>query len=97
MASAVEPAERLARERVDRHQRVDVVAEQLDAQRVLLVGREDLDHVAADAEGAARELVVVALVLELDELAQDLIAVDALAALERQQPCRSRSPATPRP
>ena len=30
------------------------------------------------------ELVVVALVLDLDELAEDLLAVDPLAALERQ-------------
>ena len=46
--------------------------------------RIDLDDVAADAEGAAGEVVVVALVLDFDELAQDLVAVDALAALERQ-------------
>ena len=72
-------------QRVDGHQRVDLVAEQLDAQRGLLVRREDLDDVAADAEGAAAELDVVALVLDLDQLAQDLVAADALAALEGQR------------
>jgi hypothetical protein len=42
----------------------------LDAHRdALLVGGEDLDHVAAHAEGAAVEVDVVALVLDLDELA----------------------------
>ena len=51
---------------------------------MLFVRRVDLDDVAADAEGAAVEVVVVALVLDLDQLAQDLIAVDPLAALERQ-------------
>ena len=47
--------------------------------------RVDLDDVAADAEGAAPELEIVALVLDLDQLAQDLLAPDALSALERQQ------------
>ncbi len=45
----------------------------------------DLDDVAADAEGAAAELHVVAFVLDLDQLAQDLIAVDALTEFEREQ------------
>ena len=81
---AVEAAERPACQRVERHQRVDVVAEELDAQGRLLVRREHFDRVAAHAEGAAPELVVVALVLQLDELAEDLVAVQALAALERQ-------------
>ena len=50
----------------------------------VLVRRLDLDDVAAHAEDAAVELVVVALVLDLDQLAQDLLAIDPLAALERQ-------------
>ena len=75
---------RLAGERIERDELVDLVAEQLDAQRAVLVRQVDLDDVAADAEDAAVEIVVVALVLDLDQLAQDLLAVDALAALERQ-------------
>jgi hypothetical protein len=55
-----------------------------DAQRELLVRRVDLDDVAPHPERAAPELVVVALVLDLDELAQDLVALDALPLLERQ-------------
>ncbi len=82
--NAVVAAQRLAGERVEGHQLVDVVAEQADAQRRLLVRRIDLDDVAAHAEGAAPELVVVALVLDLDQLAQNLVAVHALAPLERQ-------------
>ena len=82
---AVVATERLAGERVEGHQLVDLVAEQPDAQRHLFVGRIDLDDVAANAEGATPELHVVALVLDLDQLAQDLIAPDPLAALERQQ------------
>ena len=52
---------------------------------LLFVRRIDLDDVAADAERAAAEVVVVALVLDLDQLAEDLLAADPLAALERQQ------------
>ena len=36
------------------------------------VRREDVEHVAAHAERAARELVVVAVVLDLDEVADEL-------------------------
>ena len=51
--------------------RLDRVAEELDADRgLLLVGGEDLDHVAAHAERAAVEVDVVALVLDVDEHAQ---------------------------
>ena len=77
-------ADRLAGQRVEGNQLVDLVAEQLDTQRLVLVRRIDFDDVAANAEGAAGEVVVVPLVLDFDELAQDLVAVDALAALERQ-------------
>ena len=49
---------------------VDLVAEQADPQADVVVRRIDLDDVAAHAKRAARELVVVALVLDLDELAQ---------------------------
>ena len=80
----VVPAKRLARERIERDQLVDLVAEELDAQRRVLVGGLDLDDVAAYAEDAAGELVVVALVLDFDELPENLLALDPLAALERQ-------------
>ena len=76
--------QRLAGDRIERRQLVDLVAEQPDAKRELFVRRIDLDDVAAHAEVAARELVVVALVLDLHQLAQDLIAIDALPFLERQ-------------
>ncbi len=77
--------EHLAGQRVERRQPVDLVAEQLDAQADVLVGRVDLDDVAAGPEGAAVEVVVVALVLDLDQLAQERLAADGLAALEREQ------------
>ena len=56
----------------------------LDAHGEIVVGRIDFDHVAADAERAAAE-IFAALVLNLDQLAQDRFARDGLALLEHQQ------------
>ncbi len=76
--------QRLPGQRVERHQLVDLVAEELDSDSGVLIRRDDFDDVAANAEDAALELMVVAFVLDLDEFAQDLLAVDLLAAFERQ-------------
>ncbi len=85
-AYALELADHLAAQRIDLVQRLDLVAEELDAHRAaLFVGREDLDDVAAHAEGAAMEVVVVALVLDVDQLAQHAVALDGLALLEKRQ------------
>jgi hypothetical protein len=68
----VEPAQHLAAQGIDFGNRLDLVAPPLDAQGLLpLVRREDLDDVATHAEGAAREVHVVALVLDFDQPAQD--------------------------
>ena len=74
-------ADELAGQGVEVLQALDLVAEQHGPERRLLVGREDLQRVAAHAERAAAERRVVAVVLEVDELAQQLVAVD-LAALD---------------
>ena len=68
-----------AGERVDDGEGLDLVAEQLDAEGELFVGRPELDHVAADAELAALEVDVVAVVLDVDQLEEHLVAVDQLA------------------
>ncbi len=75
---------RLAGDRVEAGQLVDLVAEQADAQRQLVVGGMHLDDVAAHPEGAAAELQVVAFVEDLDQLAQQMVTAHPLAALERQ-------------
>ena len=49
------------------------------------VGREDLERVAAHAEGAAVEVDIVALELQVDQLAQQLVAVAHLADAQRQR------------
>ena len=46
---------------------------------VLVMRREDLDRVAAHAEGAALEIAVVAPVLQLNQFRQQIAAVEALA------------------
>ncbi len=65
---AVELALHLAAQRIDLLDGLDLVAEELDADRgFALVGRKDLDDVAAHAERAAVEVDVVALVLDVDQ------------------------------
>ena len=59
----------LAGERIDHLDALDLVAEQLDAHRGLVVGGVDLDGVAPHPELAPHEVHVVALVLHVDELA----------------------------
>ena len=69
----------LARQRVEVLQALDLVAEQQHPERGLLVGREDLQRLPAHAERAAAERRVVAVVLQRDELAQQLVAVHVVA------------------
>ena len=71
--------EDFAGERVDGNDALDVVAEELDAQRQFLVGGLYFQRIAADAELAAGEVDVVALVLHVDKLAQQLLPAVMLA------------------
>ena len=80
-----QPARGLAGERVEGADALDLVAEQLDADPALLVGGHDLDHVAARAEAAALERVVVPLVARLDEAREQVAPVERLALAHEQQ------------
>ena len=71
---------------------LDLVAEQLDADGVLLVGGVDLEGVAPDPELAPHQVEVVALVLDVDQLAQDR----ALVVLLAHPDVRAAGPGTPR-
>ena len=74
--------DQLAGQRVEVLQPLHLVAEELGAEGGLGVGREDLERVPAHAECPAAQRGVVAVVLQGDELAQELVAVD-VAALDQ--------------
>ena len=63
-----------AGQRVDLGDAVDLVAEELDAVGQVGVGRLHFQCVAAHAEPAAPQLHIVALVKDVDQLAQHLLA-----------------------
>jgi hypothetical protein len=79
------PADVFSGQRIEGQNLVDFVPKQADAQADVFVGRIELDDVAAHAEGAARKVVIVALVLNLDKPPQDLVARNLLPLLERHQ------------
>ena len=73
-----------AGERVQQLQALDLVVEELDAQRELAVlCGEDVDGVAAHAERAAPELDLVALVLHADQLLDDVALAHPVARAQR--------------
>src|SRR5438094_761985 len=74
--------EHLAGERVELRDPLDVVAEKLDAHGKLFVRGLDLEGVAADAELAAHQIGVGALVLDVDEMPKDRVAANALALVQ---------------
>ena len=56
-------------QRIDLADRLHLVTEKFDPERpVTVVGRKDLDHIAAHPERAAMKIHVVTLVLNLDQL-----------------------------
>ena len=74
----------LSRQRVEARDALDLVAPPFDADGGLLVGREDLNGVAPDAELAADEVEIVALVLHVDELGEDVALVEPGPAHDAQ-------------
>ena len=66
--------EQLPGERVELGDPLDLVAEELDPDERLLRCRLELEGVAADPEPGAAQRLVVALVLEVDEVAQHGVA-----------------------
>ena len=66
--------QQLAGQRVELGDPLDLVAEELDPDERLLRRRLELERVAADPEPGAAQRLVVALVLEVDQVAQDGIA-----------------------
>ena len=75
----------LARDLVDLVDGLDLVPPELDAHRVVGVRRKHVQRVAPHAEGAALLLVVVAVVLDVDELVDDLVAIHLLLLVDEHR------------
>ena len=76
----------VAGERVQVVQRLDLVAEELDAYRQFFIGGDDLDGVAADPERPAGEGHVVAVVLDVHKQAQQPVSGHLAAHLQLHRP-----------
>ena len=74
-----------AEKRIYLRQRFHLVAPHLDPIGVVLVSRVDVNRVAPNAERPAMKVQVVALVLDLDEAAQDFLPRNLLPLLQEQQ------------
>ena len=72
----VELADDLARDVVDLGDELDLVAKEAHAQRVLGVRGEHIHGVPPHTEGPAREVVVVAVVLDVDERLDEVVALE---------------------
>ena len=75
-------AQELAGQGVYLDDALDLVAKELDADRSLFIGRDQFEGVAADAEFAPGEVHVIALVLHVHELPDELAAVADVAHFE---------------
>ncbi len=59
----------LAREGVDLGHALDLITKELDAYRQVLVSREYLQHIAAHTETPANEVGIIALILDICQVA----------------------------
>ena len=73
-----------AEQRIHLRERFNLISPQFDPVGHVVVGREDLNHVAAHAKRSPAEVAVRALVEDIDQLARDVLALDLLALLEKQ-------------
>ena len=82
--NAVALGKELAGERVQFDDALDAIVEELDADGELVVGGVNGEGVATDAEATADQVHFVAVVLQVDEAAQDLVAGQSLAFGHRE-------------
>ncbi len=76
--------QQLAGQRIHLGDPLDLVAEELDPDDAIVRGRPDLERVAADPEACSLQRLVVALVLQIDQVAEDRVA-PVLAALAQPE------------
>ena len=74
----VKLAHQLARDLVYLGNQLHLVTKERDAQRVLGIGREDVHGVSAHAEVTALNVVVIPVVLDVDEGADEVVALERL-------------------
>src|SRR5688572_11581927 len=70
-------------QRIDLDDSLDLVAEELHAQRNVLIGGKDLEGVAPYPERSSRERHVVSVVLNIDQMPDDLVSPRLTTAAER--------------
>ncbi len=76
--------QQLAGQRVDLGDPLDLVAEELDPDDPIVRRRPDLERVAPDPEARPLERLVVALVLQIDQMAEDGVAPVLAAAAQAE-------------
>ena len=69
-------AQHLTGDLINLGNQLDLVAKKLKAQRVLGIGRIHVNDITAHAEGAARQIIVVAIVLNINERMDKVIALE---------------------
>ena len=74
-----------AEQRINLGERIHLVAKQLNAVGIVIIGRIDLDHVSTHPECATLEIGVIAFVKDFHQLAEDVIAADFLAFFQEEQ------------
>ena len=66
------------------HDLLNLVTEHFDADCKLFVHRDNLDRISTNAEGATLESDVIALVLDIDELAKESVPFDLIPHLDME-------------
>ena len=80
--ASIELRDRVAGERLKPGDPLDLVAPEFDPHRLLVVGRVDLDSIAADAKRSRLERRIVPLIVDADQLAEYRVAPALLAYLD---------------
>ena len=75
----------LTRQHIKFHNAVNLIIEHFNTHCLLAVGRRNnLNHITAHTEGAALKINIIARILNLHQLMQNLLAVDNLPQAQRQ-------------
>ncbi len=84
----VEFAQNLARDLVDLCDELDFVAPELHAYWIVGIRRKHVERVAAHAEGSAFEFIIVAIVLDVDKLVNDVVALERASPYQERRQAR---------